>query len=608
MNTPPLLSLKNISLTFGGTPVFEDITAHVLPFERVCLVGRNGSGKSTLMKIMAGLIKEDQGERFVQPGASVVYLPQNPDITQETLGEYAAEPLTFEERYKVDILLEELNVDPKIPTQKASGGERRRASLVRALAQDADVLLLDEPTNHLDIKAIEWLESYLQSYRGSFVLISHDRLFLSKLTRNTLWLDRGVMRMYSKGFEAFEEWRDSIFEEEDAARHKLKQLIKSESRWAVEGISARRKRNQGRLRRLQDLRKKQSSYIKRQSVSAVELEDSPTSGKVVTEARKIHKAFQDKTIVKDFSIKITRGERIGFVGANGMGKTTLVQLLLGQIEPDQGSVKVGKNQEVAIFDQHRMQVNPNQSLWDSLTHDPSLAVQGAGDHVMVRGNSRHVAGYLKEFLFTNEQFRSPVSVLSGGERARLLLAKLLARDSNLFVLDEPTNDLDFETLDLLQEILDEYTGTVMLISHDRDFLDRVCSRLVVFEGNGQVNTYAGGWQDYLAQRTIDPFLANKAVVVKEVRDTSKQTAKPSVETLANALSFVERHRLEQLPAEIEKTELEIKKLVEYLAQADLYTKDPKNFDKASAALVERQVLLEELELEWMSLLDKKEAL
>lgn len=605
MNRAPLLSLNNIDLTFGGTPVFEDISAHVLPFEKVCLVGRNGSGKSTLMKVMAGIIAPDKGERFVQPGCNVVYLPQTPDIPYKTLGEYARAPFSPEDYYKVDILLDELHVDSDTFAENASGGERRRASLAQALAQDTDVLLLDEPTNHLDIKVITWLEEYLKAYRGAFVLISHDRLFLKNLTQSTLWLDRGVMRTRDQGFEVFEEWRDNIFTEEDSARHKLKQLIKSEARWAVEGISARRKRNQGRLRRLDGLRQQQSGYVKRAAVKEIDIEDVTPSGKRVVEARNISKSFNNKIIVDDFSIKIARGERIGFLGANGMGKTTLVQMLLGIINPDAGSIKIGKNLAPAVFDQNRMQIRSDQTLWDTMTSDPDLAVKGGGDHVMVRGTPRHVAGYLKDFLFSSNQLRGPVSVLSGGERAKLLLAKLLAQDSNLFVLDEPTNDLDFETLDLLQEILDDYTGTVMLISHDRDFLDRTCSRLVVLEGQGRAVVYSGGWQDYLSQRSMDPFATHHKMLDDKKKTTVQEASTVEPTVSISGLSFVDKHRLEKLPSDIERTEVEIKKLEEYLARPDLYTKDYKNFNKATAALTERQALLETLETEWIMLSEKE---
>lgn len=361
-------------------------------------------------------------------------------------------------------------------------------------------MLLDEPTNHLDIEAIAWLERELGSTRAAFVLISHDRAFLRALTRATLWIDRGAVRRQEQGFDAFEAWRDKIWEEEDQQRHKLNRLIKSEAKWAVEGISARRKRNQGRVRALQALRAEKAAQIKRQGSAAMTLEAGPKSGRKVIEAKGLSKGFGDKQIVRNFVLLVQRGDRVAFVGPNGVGKTTLLKMLLGQVEPDEGSVSLGTNLEVAVFDQTRAQLDPEMSLWDSLTGDPDMRVSGKADQVMVGGQPKHVVGYLKEFLFDERQARAAVKSLSGGEKARLLLAKLMAKSSNLLVLDEPTNDLDVETLDLLQELLDDYDGTVLLVSHDRDFLDRVATTTIAMEGNGRATVYAGGWSDYIAQR------------------------------------------------------------------------------------------------------------
>ena len=501
MARAPLLQLSDVSLTFGGDPVFDGVSLVVQPGDRVALVGRNGSGKSTLMKVMAGLVEADSGARVLTPGISVGYMEQHPEMSGfSTLGDFASSALDAADSYRVEMAAEGLKFDPSTPVATASGGERRRAALAKLMAEAPDLMLLDEPTNHLDIEAIAWLEAELKQTRAAFVLISHDRAFLRELTRATLWIDRGIIRRQEKGFEAFESWRDKVWEEEDQARHKLNRKIKAEARWAVEGISARRKRNQGRLRNLQAMRADRAAQIKRQGAAAMTLESGPKSGKRVIEARSISKTYDGNVILNDFSIRIQRGERIAFVGPNGVGKTSLLKMLLKEIEPDSGTVDHGTNLMPAVFDQARAQLEPEMTLWDSLTGDKEMRVSGQADQVMVRGNPRHVVGYLKEFLFDEQQARAPVKSLSGGEKARLLLAKLMARESNLLVLDEPTNDLDIETLDLLQELLDDYDGTVLLVSHDRDFLDRVATTTIAMEGDGRATVYAGGWTDYQSQR------------------------------------------------------------------------------------------------------------
>ena len=425
-------------------------------------------------------------------------------------------------------------------------------------------MLLDEPTNHLDIEAIAWLERELGSTRAAFVLISHDRAFLRALTRATLWIDRGAVRRQEQGFNAFETWRDKIWEEEDQQRHKLNRLIKSEAKWAVEGISARRKRNQGRVRALQALRAEKAAQIKRQGSAAMALEAGPKSGRKVIEAKGLAKGFGDQQIVRNFDLLVQRGDRVAFVGPNGVGKTTLLKMLLGQVQPDEGSVSLGTNLEIAVFDQTRAQLDPEMSLWDSLTGDPDMRVSGKADQVMVGGQPKHVVGYLKEFLFDEQQARAAVKSLSGGEKARLLLAKLMAKSSNLLVLDEPTNDLDVETLDLLQELLDDYDGTVLLVSHDRDFLDRVATTTIAMEGNGRATVYAGGWSDYFAQRGD----------VAEKKEEKAKASKPKIKQETKqkpGLSFSEKHRLEKLPAEIERLEAEIAKLEELMSDPELFT-------------------------------------
>ncbi|MCA0904878.1 ATP-binding cassette domain-containing protein [Ruegeria marisrubri] len=597
----PLLQMSGISLTFGGEPVFSELDLVVQPGDRVALVGRNGSGKSTLMKVMAGLVEADRGEIVVPPGKSVGYMEQDPTMEGfATLGDYASSGLEPGELYKVERAGAGLKFDPARAVETASGGERRRAALAKLMAEAPDLMLLDEPTNHLDIEAIAWLERELGSTRAAFVLISHDRAFLRALTRATLWIDRGAVRRQEQGFDAFEAWRDKIWEEEDQQRHKLNRLIKSEAKWAVEGISARRKRNQGRVRALQALRAEKAAQIKRQGSAAMTLEAGPKSGRKVIEAKGLAKGFGDKQIVRNFDLLVQRGDRVAFVGPNGVGKTTLLKMLLGQVAPDEGSVSLGTNLEVAVFDQTRAQLDPEMSLWDSLTGDPDMRVSGKADQVMVGGQPKHVVGYLKEFLFDERQARAAVKSLSGGEKARLLLAKLMAKSSNLLVLDEPTNDLDVETLDLLQELLDDYDGTVLLVSHDRDFLDRVATTTIAMEGNGRATVYAGGWSDYIAQRGE----------VSGKKDSKTKLSKPKVKQEAKArsgLSFSEKHRLEKLPAEIERLEAEIAKLEELMSDPELFTREPVKFQKASEALVERQDKLSAAEEEWLTLEEKAEA-
>ncbi|QGX98620.1 ATP-binding cassette domain-containing protein [Roseovarius faecimaris] len=601
MARAPLLQLTDISLTFGGDPLFHDLSLVIQLGDRVALVGRNGSGKSTLMKVMAGLVLPDDGQVSLSPGSSVGYMEQDPDMTGfATLGDFATSGLEAGELYKVERAGEGLKFDPARAVQTASGGERRRAALAKLMAEAPDLMLLDEPTNHLDIEAIRWLERELGTTRSAFVMISHDRAFLRELSRATLWIDRGMTRRQDKGFDAFEAWRDKVWEEEDQARHKLNRLIKSEAKWAVEGISARRKRNQGRVRALQALRAERAAQIKRQGTAAMALEAGPKSGKKVIEAEAITKSYDGKLILKPFSIKIQRGDRVGFVGPNGVGKTTLLKLLMKEIEPDMGKVSHGTKLAPAVFDQARAGLDPDMSLWDSLTGDKEMRVSGQADQVMVRGAPRHVVGYLKEFLFDDAQARAPVRSLSGGEKARLLLAKLMARESNLLVMDEPTNDLDIETLDLLQELLDDYDGTVLLVSHDRDFLDRVVTTTIAMEGDGQAVAYAGGWSDYRAQRP------EKAEEKRDKAQPKPAAVEARPKAVKTGLSFTEKHRLEALPGEIERLEAEIAKLEELMADPELFTREPVKFRKASEALVTRQEALAAAEEEWLTLAEKAE--
>ncbi|MEQ9674524.1 MAG: ABC-F family ATP-binding cassette domain-containing protein [Roseovarius indicus] len=609
MAKAPLLQLSDISLTFGGDPIFDNVSLTVQQGDRVALVGRNGSGKSTLMKVMAGLVEPDKGTRAVPPGMSVGYMEQHPDISGfATLGDFAASELEAGEEYRVEMVAEGLKFDPGLSPRTASGGERRRAALAKLLAEGPDLMLLDEPTNHLDIQAIGWLEQQLKDTRKAFVLISHDRAFLRELTRATLWIDRGITRRQERGFTEFEAWRDKVWEEEDASRHKLDQKIKAEARWAVEGISARRKRNQGRVRALQDLRAERSAQIKRQGTAAMALESGPKSGRKVIEADGISKAYDGNVILSDFSLKVLRKDRIAFVGPNGVGKTTLLNMLMKREEPDTGTVTHGTSLVPAFFDQARAGLAPDMSLWENLTGDKDMRVSGQADQVLVRGQPKHVVGYLKEFLFDERQVRAPVRSLSGGEKARLLLAKLMARESNLLVLDEPTNDLDIESLDLLQELLDDYDGTVLLVSHDRDFLDRVATTTIAMEGNGQATVYAGGWSDYQAQRAEAQPAAVETQKAKS-KPAQGAEAKPAEKPQKSKpkLSFTEKHRLEELPGLIERLEGEIAKLEQLLSDPELFTREPEKFRKATDALSKRQATLSEAEEEWLVLAEKAEA-
>ena len=607
MARAPLLQLSRIGLTYGGNPVFDGLDLVVQPGDRVALVGRNGSGKSTLMKIMAGLVEPDTGERVVPPGVRVGYMEQEPDLSAfTTLGDYAASGLDIGEEYKVEMVAEGLKFRAETLVSSASGGERRRAALAKLLAEAPELMLLDEPTNHLDIEAIGWLERELKETRTAFVLISHDRAFLRALTRATLWVDRGAVRRQEKGFDAFEEWRETTWAEEDEARHKLDRKIKAEGRWAVEGISARRKRNQGRLRALADLRAERSSQIRRQGTALMEFDNSAsTSGKRVVEVQGIEKRFGDKIILKPFDLRVLRGDRVAFVGPNGVGKTTLLKMLTGEVEPDAGKVQLGTNLEVAVFDQARATLDLSMTLWDGMVNDPDMRVSGRSDQVMVRGTPKHVVAYLKDFLFDESQARAPIGSLSGGERARLLLARIMAKPSNLLILDEPTNDLDVETLDLLQDLLGEYDGTVLLVSHDRDFIDRVATTTIAMEGDGRAVAYPGGWSDYQAQRS-DVVAEVRAEVRAEPKVEAKAEAraeqsKPAPKPAKSQLSFTEKHRLEALPGIIEKLEAEIAKLSDFLSDPDLFTKQPAKFQKATEGLVERQAALAAAEEEWMTL-------
>jgi ATP-binding cassette subfamily F protein uup len=569
----PLLTLQDIRLAIGNTALLDGAELSVEAGERLCVVGRNGSGKSTLLRIAAGLVEPDSGRRFAQPGATIQYLSQEPDIARfATTLDCVLDNLAHgDDPQRAYYLLGELGLSGAEPTTALSGGQARRAALARALAPDPDILLLDEPTNHLDLPAIEWLEDELKRLRGALVIISHDRRFLQNLSRATLWLDRGRTFHLDRGFAGYEAWRDQLLEEEERERHKLDRKIAAEEHWVRYGVTARRKRNVRRMAELSQLRT--SRREARQSLGQVKLTvgDAQGAGTRVVEAKGVSKAYGEKPVVKDFSIRIKRGDRIGLVGANGSGKTTLLNLLIGRLKPDSGQVIQGTNIALATLDQSR-------ALLDTETTLQSVLTGGIGDTVEVNGQRRHVIGYMKDFLFTPEQARTPVRVLSGGERARLLLARALAAPANLMVLDEPTNDLDLETLDLLEETIADFPGTVILVSHDRDFLDRTVIATVFAEGDGRFTEYAGGYSDMVVQR-------GEGVAVKPVKaEPSKPRERKRSDVSRKKMSFSDKHALETLPARIDVLAKEIATLQASLGDGNLYARDPARFRTLSERL------------------------
>jgi ATP-binding cassette subfamily F protein uup len=590
---PPLLLLNDIALTFGGPRLLEGAELSVAPGERACLVGRNGSGKSTLLKIAAGLVQPDRGTRFLQPGATVRYLAQEPDVTgfSSTLALVEAGLGPSDDPYRARYLLEQLGLTGDEDPARLSGGEARRCALAQVLAPQPDVLLLDEPTNHLDLPAIEWLESELKSVRSALVLISHDRRFLQNLSQATVWLDRGVTRRLDRGFAEFETWRDAVLEQEERDRHKLDRKIVAEEDWLRYGVTARRTRNMRRLAGLHDLRRQRRDARRALGTVKMSTAEADVSGKLVIEADGVSKAYDGRPIVTDLSLRVVRGDRLGIVGPNGAGKTTLLNLLTGTLAPDEGTVRLGTNLTMVTLDQRRESLDPAWTLSEALTG-------GQGDTVQVGAQTKHVVAYMKDFLFPPEQARTPVGVLSGGERNRLMLARALARPSNLLVLDEPTNDLDLETLDLLQETIVDYPGTVLLVSHDRDFLDRTVGSVLVSEGEGRWVEYAGGYTDMLAQRGegVQARTVEKAARPKEPGRSSPAAGAPK-----RKLGFNEQHELKTLPERMRALEATIAKLQAILADPNLYAEKPKRFEEASAALAKAQGDLAAAEDRWLSL-------
>lgn len=594
----PIYTIRNAKLSFGLNPLFTDVDLYINRGDKICLVGRNGCGKSTLLKVIAREIEPDEAEFFVQPGIKIGYMPQEPDFSGfKTLREVVEAGLPKEEKnqvYRADRLIEYFDINEKQNPEQSSGGERRKAALARALIDEPDILLLDEPTNHLDISTIEKLEDLLKKFSGAIIVISHDRMFLNHISQTTFWLDRGVLRRNNKGFDAFEEWEDQVIEQEIIEQKALNKKIAEETEWLHKGVTARRRRNMGRLHRLQQLRQERREQIKMTGSVNLEAETAELRSKMVIEAKHITKSFGEREIVKDFSIRVIKGNKIGIVGPNGSGKTTLVKLLTKRLEPDSGFVRIGKNLEEAYFDQNRITLDPKKTLWKTLCNE--------GDHIWVRGHFRHVVAYLKDFLFKPDQAQCPVSTLSGGEKNRLMLAVALAKQSNFLVLDEPTNDLDMDTLDLLQEVLDDYEGTILIVSHDRDFMDKVATSLIYMRGDGTVYEHVGSYSELLEKLKGLPPKNN-------VRKTaSKDEPKIREKNKTQKLSFKEQYLLNNLPKEIEKIGEENKAIEVALGNANLYTDDPQKFDELTKKLAENKAKLEEMENQWLEVQIKAEEL
>jgi len=597
---PPILKLDDIFLSFGGTPLLAGASLQVEPGDRISLVGRNGSGKSTLMKIAAGLAEAQSGEVFRHPSATIRYLHQAPDFEgYDTVAAYAEAGLgPSDDPYRVTYLLEHLGLTGSEDPKSLSGGEARRAALARVMAPEPDILLLDEPTNHLDLPTIEWLEGELQSTRSALVVISHDRRFLEKVSNATVWLDRGQSRRLNRGFGHFEAWRDEVLEAEELEQHKLGKAIEREEHWLRYGVTARRKRNMRRLGALHDLRARYRGHKGPQGSVQASASDAQESGKLVIEAEKITKAYGARTIVAPFSIRVHRGDCIGLVGPNGAGKTTLLKMLTGQLAPDSGTVKLGTNLEIATLDQRREDLN----LDDTLAH---YLTDGRGETLLVNGEQRHVTGYMKEFLFQPEQARTPIRNLSGGERARLMLARILSRPTNLLILDEPTNDLDIETLDLLQEIVAGFAGTVLLVSHDRDFLDRTVTSTIApadpENPDGRWIEYAGGYSDMMAQRRGAIEEKRRAEKAEKAKAADAAPAAAPTDKAKAKLSYKQKFALENLPKEMEKVEKDIAAREAKMADPTLFTKDPAAFNKLAADLEKLRSSLTKMEEEWLEL-------
>ncbi len=593
---PPILALRDAALYADHKPLFQEVTFGVEPGARLCLVGRNGSGKSTLLKILAGRVELDRGERFVQPGTRIALVDQEAvERLEGSVAEFVEKGLRdVKATHRADAMLDRLGLAGDRDMASLSGGEQRRAFLARALAIEPDVLMLDEPTNHLDIRAIEWLEGYLGEFPGAVVTVSHDRAFLRNVTRAMLWLDRGRLRTRDQGFGQFEAWADEVAEAETRDGARIERRIAEELRYMDRGVTARRKRNQRRVAALADLRQERAVRGRNVNGTAkIGLEASGSQSRLVIEAKDLVKAYEGKPIIEGFSTRIMRGDRVGVLGPNGAGKTTLIRLLTGDLKPDSGKLRLARDLQITYFDQRRQQLDPDDTPWHVLQ-------PGGGDHLMVRGQSRHIVAYLGDFLFAEAQARQPIRTLSGGERNRLLLARLFAQTADLLVMDEPTNDLDMETLDLLQEVLSDFPGTVLLVSHDRDFLDRLVTATFVLEGHGRVDEYPGGYADYLAQR--------KSLVEKPAPDAKIKAPVSRPAGTRTRLTYKDQRELDQLPGRIADLENDIAKLESRLGDPDFYARDPQAFQTTNETLIARRSDLAAAEERWLELEAQREDL
>jgi len=587
------LSYEDLGLIQGEGWLFRHLDVHIRPRDRLALIGRNGVGKTTLLKCLAGLIDTDEGRRTIVPGSRVVLLEQDPDMGDHaTLLDWVLDGADAPETHEAAAIADQIGLDLSRSVHTASGGERRRAAIVRAVAQEPDVLMLDEPTNHLDLSGIEWLEDWLNRFAGAFIVISHDRTFLTRLTKSCLWLDRGHMRRAEIGFGGFEAWMEKAYEEEARAAEKLDAKLAIELRWLERGVTARRRRNQGRLAKLQDMRAQRAAMIGAAGAAKLAVAKDDVRSKAVIDADRVSKAYGDRTIIRDFTLRIQRGDRIGIVGPNGAGKTTLLRLLTGELQPDEGKVERAKTLSGIVIDQQRKLMEPTKRVRDVLAE--------GGDWIDVRGSKKHIKGYLKEFLFSPELTEAPVGSLSGGERSRLLLAREFAREANLLVLDEPTNDLDLETLDLLQEVIADYEGTVLIVSHDRDFLDRTVTVTLGLDGSGKVDIVAGGYEDWARRRRVQAPAQAKP---KATAPTEERRPAPGAK-----LSYKDQRDLDRLPAEIERLEAEIAVVEDVLHDPDLYTRDPARF----AQLTDRSAKLRgeknAAEERWLEVAEMAEAM
>jgi ATP-binding cassette subfamily F protein uup len=611
--SPPILSYEQLGLIQGEGWLFRGLDLYVGQRDRLALIGRNGAGKTTLLKCLADLIDPDEGKRTIVPGTRVVLLEQDPAMTGfETLHDWVLDGPDGPEPHEAAAIADQLGIDLARPTATASGGERRRAAITRALAQSPDVLLLDEPTNHLDLGAIEWLEDWLKRFKGAFIVISHDRTFLTRLTRSCLWLDRGQLRRAEIGFGGFEAWTERVYEEEARAAEKLDAKLKIELHWLQRGVTARRRRNQGRLAKLNEMRAQRAAMLGAAGAAKLALAKDDVRSKTVIDAEQVSKSFGDRTIIRDFSLRIQRGDRIGLVGPNGAGKTTLLKLLTGEMEPDSGTVTLAKTLSGIVIDQQRKLMEPQRRVRDILAN--------GGDWIEVRGHKKHIKGYLKEFLFDPAIADAPVGSLSGGERSRLLLAREFAREANLLVLDEPTNDLDLETLDLLQEVIADYEGTVLIVSHDRDFLDRTVTITLGLDGSGKVDVVAGGYEDWVRKRYEahrSPAKAGAEAAAKAARDRApgpRPSGSLQSSTLrgapspGNKLSYKDQRDYDRLPGEVERLQALVADDEQALSDPDLYTRDPKRFAELTARIARHRADIEAAEVRWLEVAEMAEIL